>query len=94
MNKSFAIVGRGESRDVVDAYFLTMQGLDPEDALVRANQKDGGVDAGTLLYVLSDIDWERFQEPGVEPEFVKASATFFREWTERIARSAYPGEPY
>ena len=90
VNKICAIVGRGEGRDFVDAYFLSSLGFDIEVALLAANQKDGGVDASSLLYVLSDIDWSRFQVPDIEPELVRATATFFDNWAESMARRLFP----
>lgn len=90
VNKICSIVGRGESRDFVDTYFLASLGLDRDAALARAYLKDGGVDAGTLLYVLSDINWDRFQAPGVEPALVQATAVFFQEWMEQLAQATFP----
>lgn len=90
VNKICSIVGRGEARDFVDTYFLASKGFDPNVALARAYQKDGGVDAGTLLYVLSDVNWERFQAPGVERGVVRATADFFQEWMEHLAQASFP----
>lgn len=90
LNKICSIVGRAEGRDFVDTYFLASRGLDVEAALLEANRKDGGVDAGTLLYVLSDINWQRFQVPGVETALVEATRSFFLNWMESLARRSFP----
>jgi hypothetical protein len=93
VNKICAIVGRGESRDFLDAYFLHTLGFDHQKALELAHQKDTGIDAGAMLYVLSDINWERFQVSGVDPTFVRATAQFFKDWAEQLAVKAFPAEP-
>lgn len=93
INKICAIVGRGESRDFLDAYFLHTLGFDHQKALELAHQKDTGIDAGSMLYVLSDINWELFQVSGVEPTFVRATAQFFKDWAEQLAVKAFPAEP-
>ena len=90
VNNICAIVRRGEGRDFVDTYFLSTLGLDVEKALVAANFKDGGVDASSLLYVLSDMNWQRFQVHGVEPALVTATARFFMSWSESLACRAFP----
>ncbi len=93
VNKICAIVGRGEGRDFVDAYFLSQLGLDIEKALVDANLKDGGVDASSLLYVLSDTHWGKFRVPGVDPELVAATGRFFANWSEKLGCGLFPHHP-
>ncbi|MBX3171088.1 MAG: nucleotidyl transferase AbiEii/AbiGii toxin family protein [Candidatus Eremiobacteraeota bacterium] len=90
VNKVCAIVSRSEPRDFYDLYYLTTQGQDPDLALQRANQKDGGVTAETLVMMLREIDWERFQIPGID---VADTARFFVSWLERLTLGFYPGEP-
>ena len=54
-NKICTLVGRAEVRDFWDVHALAQRGCDIDRALALANQKDGGVDAESLLYVLSEI---------------------------------------
>lgn len=90
MNKLCAIVGCGEPRDFVDAFYLRQRGFDIELALQEARQKDSGVDVDSMLFVLSDVNWERFQAPGVDSELVKMTATYFRRWSEELALRLHP----
>lgn len=91
VNKICAIVGRAEARDFVDTWFLCVrQGLDRGKALSQAQVKDGGVDAGALLYVLQDIDWEQFRVPGVDPVVVHETVDFFQAWARELALELYP----
>lgn len=90
VNKVCAIVGRGEGRDFVDAYFLTTQGYDLQQALEQAQAKDGGVNETTMLYVLSDVNWDRYQVPGVDPQLVANTAQFFGSWRDQLARRVFP----
>lgn len=92
VNKICAIVGRGEARDLVDIWYLCEHlELDRERALAEAPLKDGGVDAGSLVYVLRDFPWDEFLPPGVEPDVARATAEFFRKWTEELAIRLFPG---
>ncbi len=54
-NKIAALVGRSETRDVVDLMALERLGFRVEDHLAAARKKDGGVSPATLAWVLSSM---------------------------------------
>lgn len=54
-NKLCALLGRSEVRDIVDVRALQGLGLSLEAALAGARKKDGGLTAGQLAWVLSQI---------------------------------------
>ncbi len=62
VNKICALVGRAEPRDLVDLHFLHSQGLNLDNALSLAKQKDGGVGADTLLMALQGISPKQLDE--------------------------------
>ena len=67
VNKVCALVGRAEPRDLVDLHFLHTQGLDLDNAIIQAKQKDGGVGTDTLLMALQ----------GMSPKQLDESTTMF-----------------
>jgi hypothetical protein len=87
VNKVCAIVSRNEPRDFFDLHFLVQRGCDPDLALELANQKDGGVNAESMVMVLQSIPWDHFQIPGLE---VKETARFFQGWLERLTLRLHP----
>jgi hypothetical protein len=54
-NKLAAILGRAETKDLLDLYALAESGLAPLAGLVDASRKDGGLDPATLAWVLSTL---------------------------------------
>jgi len=54
-NKIAALLGRAETKDLLDLYVLQQHGLDPLDGMVDAQQKDSGLDSATLAWVLSSM---------------------------------------
>ncbi len=54
-NKLTTLVSRSEERDLVDVMFLERGGLTVEDALPRAQEKDGGCTPAQLAWLLSQI---------------------------------------
>jgi hypothetical protein len=48
VSKICALVGRAEPRDLIDLHFLHTRGLDLDDAISQAPNKDGGVGRDTL----------------------------------------------
>lgn len=92
VNKICAIVGRGESRDFLDVYYLHTLGFDPLGSLELAQRKDRGIDATALLYVLADVDWDSFSVVDVDPDFVRATANFFKNWSKSLAIAAFPAQ--
>ncbi len=56
VNKLCALLGRSELRDLVDMRALEALGYRMEDALPQARQKDSGLTAAQLSWVLSQIE--------------------------------------
>jgi hypothetical protein len=54
-NKLAALLGRAETKDLVDLYVLQGLGWEPLGGLEDASRKDGGLDEATLAWVLSDL---------------------------------------
>jgi hypothetical protein len=54
-NKLAAVLGRGETKDLVDLFALADAGVDVLASLPQAHAKDGGVDPATLAWVLASV---------------------------------------
>jgi hypothetical protein len=54
-SKLTCLLSRSEPRDLVDVLFLERAGFLPEDGLLDAARKDGGMDAGTLSWLLMEF---------------------------------------
>jgi len=54
-NKLAAVLGPGETKDVIDLYALDGLGWPALDGFADAQRKDGGMDAATLAWVLEDM---------------------------------------
>lgn len=54
-NKLSALLGRSETKDLVDLYFLERAGHDPIAHLDAARARDGSVDPATLAWVLGSV---------------------------------------
>lgn len=54
-NKVCALLGRGEIRDLVDLRAILQRGFDLQSVLADAAQKDGGVSAATLAWLLAEL---------------------------------------
>jgi predicted nucleotidyltransferase len=87
-NKICALVGRCETRDVVDLYFLERAGFRVEEYLEHAAKKDGGVTPATVAWVLS-----QFRITAPLPEGLSAGdlSDFVRDLERRMRRLAHPG---
>ena len=93
-NKLCALVGRAEVRDLWDTYHLLHRGLPFESALTMAQHKDSGVDAASLVFVLSQVNWdaaERLALKGGLTQWTEVAA-FFRDLCERLALGLLPDE--
>jgi hypothetical protein len=55
VNKLCTLVERSEVRDLVHVMLLERTGLRVEDALPRAQAKDGGVTAATMAWLLESL---------------------------------------
>lgn len=54
-NKLCAVLGRGETKDLVDLYFLAEAGHDVLGFLPQARRKDAGLEPATLAWVLQTM---------------------------------------
>lgn len=54
-NKLCALLGRGEVRDLVDLYFMSLAGVDVPGSLPAAYRKDSGMDPAILADVLRAV---------------------------------------
>ncbi len=92
-NKLAALLGRSETKDLLDLRAMAAAGLDPLAGFTAAQAKDGGLDAATLAWVLSElqIDLEGLDllDPVTEAELDKFRSTLI----ERLQRMAFPVTP-
>lgn len=78
-SKICTLVHRVEPRDFWDVYEFVVRGYSLDQALADASVKEGGIDAESLLYVLSDIDWNILRvaaERAGLPHFARVEAFF------------------
>ncbi len=54
-NEVCALLGRGEIRDLIDLRAILLEGHELSTVLADAEQKDGGVAAGTLAWILDGL---------------------------------------
>ncbi len=66
-NKLCAMLGRSSMKDFVDLYFLHHVGFTIEHYLEPARQKDGGLEAATLAYAISQLVIETVPSFMVQP---------------------------
>lgn len=90
VNKLCALLGRVESRDLVDLYFLVRAGLPPERFLEDAARKDAGLTPATLAWVLSQFVVPDEVPGGLDRE---ALQTYARVLEARFRRLAVPRKP-
>jgi hypothetical protein len=74
-NKVCALLGRGEIRDLIDLRAILARGLALPGILADAVQKDGGVDAATLAWILDGL---RIGAGAVLPGVTAAELDAFR----------------
>ena len=93
-NKLTAILGRAEVRDYVDLYFLEREGMDLLSLMPAAQRKDGGLEAATLAFVLSQVKVRQAPEGLERPVTAEELQAFVDDLRTRLARAAFPrGEP-
>ncbi len=90
-NELATILGRSELRDYVDLYFLARHGVDLLALLPAAQRKDGGLDAATLAFVLSEVKVNRAPEGLEEPITREQLQAFVDDLRTRLAAAAFPG---
>ena len=86
-NKICALLGRAETRDVVDLYCLELIGFRVEQFLVDAQRKDAGVTPGALAWVLSELVVPDVLPGDVDPEALRV---FVRDLEARMRRLSMP----
>jgi predicted nucleotidyltransferase component of viral defense system len=88
-NKLTTLLSRGEIRDLVDLRELEASGIDLEEALGRAHQKDRGATPGQLVEVLSEI---RIGDDADIPDGTQPAKlrTYLEDLIARLVRLAYP----
>jgi len=91
-NKLCTLLSRGEIRDLVDLRALEKEGLSLEDHLLLAMQKDGGLTAGQLAWVLSQIEIGDDATPPGDVS-VEELRRYLADLIERLTKLAYPTSP-
>ena len=86
-NKICALLGRAETRDVVDLYCLEHIGFPVEQFLGDAQRKDAGVTPGSLAWVLSELVVPDALPGDVDPEALRV---FVRDLEARMRRLSMP----
>jgi hypothetical protein len=91
-NKLSTLLSRGELRDLVDVRALEGAGFSLEDHLPLAMRKDGGLTAGQLAWVLSQI---KIGDDATPPGNVTVGELrrYLSELIERLTKLAYPTSP-
>jgi hypothetical protein len=91
-NKLCTLLSRGELRDLVDVRALEGAGFSVEDHLPLAMRKDGGLTAGQLAWVLSQIEIGDDASPPGDVT-VEELRRYLSELIERLTQLAYPTSP-
>ena len=91
-NKLCTLLSRGELRDLVDVRALEAKGFSVEDHLPFAMQKDGGLTAGQLAWVLSQIEIGDDATPPGDVT-VEELRRYLADLIERLTKLAYPTSP-
>lgn len=89
--KLTCILSRSEPRDLVDVLFLDRVGFPPEQDLVFALKKDGGMDPGVLAWLLGEFPVHPLPMM-LEPLTEQGLLRFRDELRERFRRMAVPVE--
>lgn len=90
-NKIAALLGRAETKDLLDLFVLEAKGWPALDGLTDAQRKDGGLDASTLAWVLSSL---RVDLEGLllEDAFTEAELEAFKQrLIDALQRKSWPG---
>lgn len=89
-NKLAALLGRGETKDLVDLYALARAGWPPLEGLEDASTKDGGVEPATMAWVLTQVSID-LEGLLLTSEVDPAELRKFRdELVEQLQRLAFP----
>ena len=91
-NKLAALLGRGDTKDLVDLYFLAMDGHDVLASLPAAGRKDGGMDPTVLAWVArstpADVDDLLLLRPVSSAEL----EAFRAELSRQLLAASWPSE--
>jgi hypothetical protein len=91
-NKLTAILGRAEAKDFVDLYFLLKRGLELDELVRLAKEKDRGFTpfylAGSLRQARNLRVWPRMVEPLTREELV----AFYEPLAARVMQGLKPWE--
>lgn len=90
-NKICTILGRGEMKDFIDLYFLHRYGVDIKKAMEWARQKDAGVSATTLAYILNEVTFHRIPDYVLKPVTVDELNAFFAQLRDELVCESFPG---
>lgn len=91
-NKLCTLLSRGELRDLVDVRALEDAGFSVEDHLTIAMRKDGGLTAGQLAWVLSQIEIGDDASPPGDVT-VEELRRYLTQLIKRLTQLAYPTSP-
>lgn len=87
-NKTRALVGRQELRDLVDLYFLEQAGFRVEDYLEDAATKDAGVSPAVLAWLLASFPIGDDLPGGIAASELKR---FAQDLEHRMRNRSWPG---
>jgi hypothetical protein len=90
-NKLAALLGRGETKDLVDLFVMSESGLDVLDAFEAAHAKHAGLEPATLAWVLSTVPTETDELLLLRPIEAAALARFRDAFVARLQAMAWPG---
>lgn len=89
-NKLCALLGRAEVKDLVDLYFLEKAGHPWESFWEAACQKDAGLEASTLSWVLSTMDLEDLPPLMIRPVSPEELTAYAAALRDRLAELSFP----
>lgn len=89
-NKLAALLGRGETKDLVDLLLLSQQGFDVLSGLAAAHEKDRGVEPATLAWVLSQVSLDTSELLLVAPVDREALSAFRDALVVALQHTAWP----
>ena len=93
-NKLSALLGRSETKDLVDVFFLAQAGWDPLEYLEAARARDGGLEPATLAYVLHQMPIQ-LSELLLVKELTKEDLVAFRSvLVEQLEKVAFPNTKF
>jgi hypothetical protein len=91
VNKLCALLGRSETKDLVDLLFIARAGVDPLGLIPLAARKDGGLTPGALAYSLTSVPLDRLPQGLVVPLDGAELREFRDRLAEALSRLAHPG---